>query len=92
MRYVPVLAASVAAFLMLATPSLAQQGECGPPPAGDAEAPRPLTEGGLAGWPDILDGLRLTGHFLERSVLTDRRHEVLAARERLLDRLKRAVA
>lgn len=43
-------------------------------------------------WTDILDGLRLTGHFLERNVLTDRRHEVLAARERLVDRLKRAVA
>jgi DNA repair protein RecO (recombination protein O) len=34
----------------------------------------------------------LTGHFLERSVLTERRHEVLAARDRLVDRLKRAVA
>jgi DNA repair protein RecO (recombination protein O) len=51
-----------------------------------------LTEGGMAEWPDILDGMRLTGHFLERSVLTERRHEVLAARDRLADRLKRAVA
>ncbi len=47
---------------------------------------------GEAGWPDIVDGLRLTGHFLERSVLTDRRRDILAARERLVDRLKRAVA
>ena len=51
-----------------------------------------LTEGGMAEWADILDGLALTGHFLERSVLTDRRHEVLAARDRLVERLKRAVA
>ena len=51
-----------------------------------------LTEGGMAEWPDILDGMLLTGHFLERSVLTERRHEVLAARDRLADRLKRAVA
>jgi DNA repair protein RecO (recombination protein O) len=39
-----------------------------------------------------LDGLRLTGFFLERSVLTDWRADILAARERLVDRLKRAVA
>lgn len=51
-----------------------------------------VREGGEAGWPDILDGLRLTGFFLERSVLTDRRVDVLAARARLVDRLKRAVA
>lgn len=51
-----------------------------------------LVRGGEAGWPDILDGLRLTGHFLERGIFIDRRRDVLAARERLLDRLKRAVA
>lgn len=51
-----------------------------------------LTQGGLAEWQDILDGLRLTGHFLERSVLTDWRHDVIAARDRLVERLKRAVA
>lgn len=51
-----------------------------------------LIEGGLADWPDILDGLRLTAHFLERSVLTDRRKGVIASRERLVERLKRAVA
>ncbi|OAN59169.1 DNA repair protein RecO [Sphingobium sp. TCM1] len=43
-------------------------------------------------WTQIVDGLRLTGFFLERSVLTDRRADVLAARERLVERLKRAVA
>lgn len=51
-----------------------------------------LLSGGPAEWSDILDGLRLTGHFLEASVLTDRRADVLAARGRLVDRLKRAVA
>ena len=43
-----------------------------------------------AGWDDILAGLRLTGHFLERDLLTDRRADVLAARERLIDRLGHA--
>jgi DNA repair protein RecO (recombination protein O) len=48
--------------------------------------------GGEAAWDDIFDGLRLTGHFLARDILVDRRVETLAARERLVDRLKRAVA
>lgn len=51
-----------------------------------------LLEGGAAEWDAILDGLRLTGFFLERSVLTEWKADVLAARERLVDRLKRAVA
>lgn len=51
-----------------------------------------LVAGGEAEWNDIMDGLRLTGHFLERSILTDCRADVLAARERLVERLKRAVA
>ncbi len=49
-----------------------------------------LREGGAADWPDILAAFRVTGHFLARDILTDRRAEPLAARERLLDRLKRA--
>ncbi|HEY1125999.1 MAG TPA: DNA repair protein RecO C-terminal domain-containing protein, partial [Sphingobium sp.] len=51
-----------------------------------------LTEGGEAGWDDILAGLALTGRFVEQSLLTERRADVLAARERLVERLKRAVA
>lgn len=51
-----------------------------------------VREGGMAAWDDILAGLRLTGHFLERDLLTERRAETLAARGRLIDRLKRAVA
>ena len=54
--------------------------------------PRFLIEGGSGDWPSIVDGLQLTGFFLERSVLTDWRADTLAARERLVDRLKRAVA
>ena len=41
------------------------------------------------GWPEIRDGLRRTGHSLERDLLTGRQAEVLAARERLIERLKR---
>lgn len=51
-----------------------------------------LREGGEAGWSDVLAALDLTGHFLARDVLTERRAEPLVARARLLDRLKRAVA
>jgi DNA repair protein RecO (recombination protein O) len=50
-----------------------------------------LIDGGAAaGWDDIFDGLRITGHFLARDLLIERQSEVLAARERLVDRLKRA--
>ncbi len=51
-----------------------------------------LMAGGEADWPDIFNGLRLTGHFLARDILVDRRADPLAARDRLVDRLKRAVA
>ena len=52
-----------------------------------------LREGGPADWPAIFEGLRLTGHFLARDVLSDRRAAgALVARERLVERLKRAVA
>lgn len=47
---------------------------------------------GIADWPALLDGFALTRHFLERSILVERRAEVLASRDRLVDRLKRAVA
>jgi DNA repair protein RecO (recombination protein O) len=40
-------------------------------------------------WEEIRDGLRLTGHFLARDLLIERQADVLAARERLVDRLKR---
>jgi DNA repair protein RecO (recombination protein O) len=51
-----------------------------------------LIAGGAAEWGDVLAGLRLTGHFLERDLLIGKGADVLAARARLVDRLKRAVA
>lgn len=51
-----------------------------------------LRDGGAAEVAEALAGLRITGHFLERDLLHDRRRDVLAARERLIDRLTRAVA
>jgi DNA repair protein RecO (recombination protein O) len=51
-----------------------------------------LSAGGPAEWPDIFDGLRITGHFLARDLLIGRQSEVLAGRERLVERLRRAVA
>jgi DNA repair protein RecO (recombination protein O) len=50
-----------------------------------------LLGSGTADWPDILAGLRITGHFLARDVLIERQADILAARERLLDRLRRVV-
>jgi DNA repair protein RecO (recombination protein O) len=41
------------------------------------------------GWAEIREGLRLTGHFLARDLLIERQADVLAARERLVERLKR---
>lgn len=50
-----------------------------------------LLAGGPAGWDDIFDGLRLTRHFLARDVLIERQAEILAARDRLVERLRRVV-
>ena len=52
--------------------------------------PRFVREGGPAGWPDIVAGLALSGHFLMRDLITDRAAPVAAARERLIERLRRA--
>ena len=52
--------------------------------------PQFLLLGCAASWSDLIDGLRLTGHFLMRDVLTDRAQPLLAARDRLVDRLRRA--
>jgi DNA repair protein RecO (recombination protein O) len=50
-----------------------------------------LLDGGPAEWTDIFDGLAITGYFLGRDLLIERQADILAARGRLLDRLKRAV-
>jgi DNA repair protein RecO (recombination protein O) len=50
-----------------------------------------LVEGGEASdWAGIFDALSITGHFLERDLVTGRAAEALAARSRLIDRLQRA--
>lgn len=45
--------------------------------------------GGAAEWGEILEGFRLTGHFLARDLLIERQADILAARERLVERLRR---
>jgi DNA repair protein RecO (recombination protein O) len=50
-----------------------------------------LLSGGEAEWADIGDGLRLTGHFLARDLLIERRAAILPARERFVERLRRIV-
>jgi DNA repair protein RecO (recombination protein O) len=40
-------------------------------------------------WDGIHDGLRLTGHFIARDLMIERRADVLTARERLMERLRR---
>jgi len=52
--------------------------------------PRFVREGGPASWPEIVAGLNLTGHFLLRDLLTDRARPIAEARERLVERLRRA--
>jgi DNA repair protein RecO (recombination protein O) len=49
-----------------------------------------VREGGPASWAEIAQGLDLTGHFLLRDVLTDHARPIAEARERLVERLRRA--
>ena len=49
-----------------------------------------LTRDRTPGWPEILDGLAVTGHFLARDILVDRSRPVADCRTRLIDRLRRA--
>jgi DNA repair protein RecO (recombination protein O) len=46
--------------------------------------------GGRATWQEIAEGLDLTGHFLMRDLITDRSRPIAQARERLVERLRRA--
>jgi DNA repair protein RecO (recombination protein O) len=52
--------------------------------------PRFMREGGRASWPEIAQGLDITGHFLTRDVMTERSRQIAEARGRLVDRLRRA--
>ncbi|HEY8435388.1 MAG TPA: DNA repair protein RecO [Sphingomicrobium sp.] len=49
-----------------------------------------IREGGRGSWEEIAHGLALTGHFLERDLITERARPVAEARARLVDRLRRA--
>ena len=49
-----------------------------------------LRGGGAASWVEVRQGLELTGHFLDRDVLTGRASALGEARNRLVDRLLRA--
>lgn len=51
-----------------------------------------LREGGAADWIGIIAALRITGHFIERDLLSGRSADALAARVRLVERINRAVA
>ena len=46
--------------------------------------------GGPGSWKEIDQGLTLTGHFLLRDLVTERSRPIAEARERLVDRLRRA--
>jgi len=52
--------------------------------------PRFVRQGGSASWPEIAQGLDLTGHFLARDLLSDRSRPIGEARVRLVERLRRA--
>ncbi len=51
--------------------------------------PEPLAESAAPDWGTIHAALKRNGHFLERDLLTGRNAAALAARERLIERLKR---
>lgn len=49
-----------------------------------------VREGGAGSWKEILEGLELTGHFLQRDLVTDRSQPIIELRHRLVERLRRA--
>ena len=49
-----------------------------------------VREGGSDSWPEIAQGLDLTGYFLLRDVVADRSKPIAEARGRLVERLRRA--
>jgi DNA repair protein RecO (recombination protein O) len=49
-----------------------------------------VREGGTGSWEEIAQGLALSGHFLLRDLITERSRPVAVARERLVERLRRA--
>ena len=51
-----------------------------------------IRSGEEASLAQALDGLRLSGHFIEHRLFERRRESLMATRERLMDRLQRAIA
>lgn len=49
-----------------------------------------VRDGGTAAWPEIVQGLSLTGHFLMRDLITERLRALGDVRARLVERLRRA--
>jgi DNA repair protein RecO (recombination protein O) len=49
-----------------------------------------VRDGGTASWTEIAQGLNVTGHFLLRDLITDRARPIAEARDRLVERLRRA--
>jgi DNA repair protein RecO (recombination protein O) len=54
-----------------------------------AALPPALLGVGVASWEEIVTGLAFSGGRVERDLFSDRRTEILAARERLIERIKR---
>ena len=52
--------------------------------------PRFVRRGGAATWDEILAGLELSGHFVERDIVPERARAIGELRARLVERLKRA--
>lgn len=49
-----------------------------------------LAGGDPPSWPDLIDGLALTGHFIGSRLFADARTDPLPVRQRMIDRLQRA--
>lgn len=61
-------------------------------PYADKLLPLPpfVIHGGGATWADIVSGLKLSGHFVDRDLLTGRTRSIADSRDRLAERLRRA--
>lgn len=54
--------------------------------------PRFLIADERPGWPDLIDGFALTGYFLERNLLADRRISIMSGRQQMMARIARMLA
>lgn len=49
-----------------------------------------LIGGGTPSWPELMDGLTLSGHFIARRLFDGARNDPMLVRQRMIDRLRRA--